>query len=509
MEQLIALKKAIERFSLLLVFACSVAGIITSLVLVSAGLPLFVVALLSLLVVGIASFLAANVLAARAIEPGAILAQAVLHVSRQQHDVPAPDMSTIHNGRQLLADLTAQIYQFASQQNSAELIAHRMQLTQAATIVNRMPLPLFVLNKQQQVVNASNSGLEYCRVESSQIFGKPIFDGIKLEFPSERTLEAWMNECQATKATDTAYWQRVRVKFDDNVLHQCDIAAYYSKDSSSGTDFIITMFDRTDQYNEEDQDLSFVAIAVHELRTPLTMLRGYIEVFEDELSGKLGKELEGFLHKMRVSAQQLGSFFNNILNVARVEQNQLELKLMEGNWGEILTSALEDLQLKAQVHNHLLEISIADNLPAVGVDRVSIVEVLNNLIDNAIKYTRTGEHIQVNTYVRPDGMIETTVVDHGIGIPTSVMPNLFSKFYRNHRVSKSVGGTGLGLYLSKSIVDAHGGEIWVKSKEGEGATFGFTLLPFDRLAAEQKNGDNDGITRGAHGWIKNHSLYRR
>jgi signal transduction histidine kinase len=65
------------------------------------------------------------------------------------------------------------------------------------------------------------------------------------------------------------------------------------------------------------------------------------------------------------------------------------------------------------------------------------------------------------------------------------------------------------LYLSKSIVDAHGGEIWVKSKEGEGATFGFTLLPFDRLAAEQKNGDNDGITRGAHGWIKNHSLYRR
>jgi two-component system sensor histidine kinase VicK len=90
-----------------------------------------------------------------------------------------------------------------------------------------------------------------------------------------------------------------------------------------------------------------------------------------------------------------------------------------------------------------------------------------------------------------------------------VLPNLFDKFYRNHRTKTEVGGTGLGLFLCKSIIDAHGGQIWAKSKEGEGSTFGFTLVPYAKLADELKTGDNADITRTAHGWIKNHSLYRR
>jgi two-component system sensor histidine kinase VicK len=88
------------------------------------------------------------------------------------------------------------------------------------------------------------------------------------------------------------------------------------------------------------------------------------------------------------------------------------------------------------------------------------------------------------------------------------MANLFTKFYRDHRNRAQIGGTGLGLYLSKSIITAHGGNIWVKSKEGQGSTFGFTLLPYAKLTEGQKSG-NAELVRGAHGWIKNHSLYRR
>jgi two-component system sensor histidine kinase VicK len=86
---------------------------------------------------------------------------------------------------------------------------------------------------------------------------------------------------------------------------------------------------------------------------------------------------------------------------------------------------------------------------------------------------------------------------------------LFSKFYRDHHNRAQIGGTGLGLYLSKAIVSAHGGNIWIKSKEGQGTTVGFSLLPFDQLASEQKDAATKEITRSAHGWIKNHSLYRR
>ena len=89
------------------------------------------------------------------------------------------------------------------------------------------------------------------------------------------------------------------------------------------------------------------------------------------------------------------------------------------------------------------------------------------------------------------------------------MPNLFTKFYRDHRNRSQIGGTGLGLYLSKAIISAHGGNIWVRSEQGKGSTFGFTILPYAQLAAELKNSDNKEIVRGAHGWIKNHSMYRR
>jgi signal transduction histidine kinase len=110
-------------------------------------------------------------------------------------------------------------------------------------------------------------------------------------------------------------------------------------------------------------------------------------------------------------------------------------------------------------------------------------------------------------------MVETTVHDDGVGIPETVMPTLFEKFQRNHRNQAKIGGTGLGLYLCAALVKAHGGNIWVKSKEGEGATIGFSLQPYSQLAASRQNGDNsDGqgdIIRNAHGWIKNHSLYRR
>jgi signal transduction histidine kinase len=89
------------------------------------------------------------------------------------------------------------------------------------------------------------------------------------------------------------------------------------------------------------------------------------------------------------------------------------------------------------------------------------------------------------------------------------MGNLFTKFYRDYHNREHVGGTGMGLFLSKAIVDAHGGNIWVRSREGQGTTFGFTLVPYTELADEQKKSDNADITRTAHGWIKNHSLYRR
>jgi len=450
----------------------------------------------------------AKVATRRSLEPINFVWQAVMHVSPEQHG-KAPDTAQIKIGRELVTNLILQVYQFASQQDGKDMAEHRRNISQAANIVNHLPLPLFVFNKEQLVTNASATALEYCQINSADLFGKPIFDTLNLEFPSERTLEKWIEECQTKKATDTATWERVRVLLkDQQTVKQCDMAAYYNRDNPSGTEFIVTFFDRTGQYDQDDNNLSFVALAVHELRTPLTMLRGYIEVFEDEVGPRLSKEMQDFMHKMQLSAQQLTVFINNILNVARIENNQLTLHLKEEQWEPLLRQACVDIAMRAQIHGKELEFKIAPNLPTVGVDPVSITEVMINLVDNAIKYGGESKKIVITSQLNRDGVVETTVQDFGVGIPNSVLPNMFEKFYRNHRTRAQIGGSGLGLFLCKSIIDAHGGQIWANSKEGEGSTFGFSLLPYSQLADAQKTGNNE-IVRGAHGWIKNHSLYRR
>ncbi len=471
----------------------------------------FGVAIMAILLV---SFLASKLVTISVLEPLQAIWRAVLHIDPEHHGTPAPNLDELRVGRELVTNLTLQIYQFASHENSKDLIDHKQKVIQSANIVSHLPLPLFVFNKQLLVTNSSNSALEYCNLESSELFGKSLFDSLHLEFQDEHTLDAWIIECQNGKVTDTAYWERVHVlsKDDNSLMRQCDIAAYYNRDNPSGAEFIVTLFDRTDKYNEDDDSLSFVAMAVHELRTPITMLRGYIEVFEEELEGKLDDELASFMLKMDASAKHLSSFVSNMLNVARIDQNQLSLHLTEAPWSEVLKASTSDAELRARAHEKTIEYQFGDNLPTVAVDQVGMYEVMNNLLENAIKYGGESKNIIVKSAVNKDGMVEVTVQDFGPGIPASVLPNLFEKFSRNHRTRQQISGTGLGLYLSKAIISAHGGQIWVSSKENntaEGTTFGFTLQPYSQLAEELKDSGNKEITRNAHGWIKNHSLYRR
>jgi len=329
-------------------------------------------------------------------------------------------------------------------------------------------------------------------------------------FPSEDTLDAWLEDKKSKNATASSSWERVKLNPADNrPLRIFDLAAYYNKDNPDKLETMLIMFDHTKTYSQDDQAISFIALSVHELRTPLTLLRGYIEAFEDEFVGKLTPDMNDFMFKMSATAQQLTAFVNNILNVARIDDDQLVLQLHEEQWGDIIKAAANSLALRAKVRGITIEYSVAPDLPTVGVDRVSVLEVINNLVDNAIKYSGDSKRILINTYLTNAGLVETTVQDFGVGIPQNVLPNLFTKFYRDHHNRAQIGGTGLGLYLSKAIVHAHGGNIWVKSNKGEGSTFGFTLVPFANLTDKMRDSVNQDITRGAHGWIKNHSLYRR
>lgn len=505
-------KKAVLRTVLLLAFTIA-ACVGLSQVVYKLDMPLTITIGIVATVIILLAVLVAYYVVHYTMQPLAYLRQGILHVSSQTSRLPAPQVTDLHLGQELVTQLLRSVYDMAShttQAVQAGQVSPEAVVIGGEAMLNATPLPVFTVAPNNTLHYINDAGLVFLGLQltqRAQLSGKNINDILNLSFPNDTTYEAWIDQSRKNVLKSGMSWDRVRlIDADGNPTKQFDMAASYSKASQS-VESVIVLFDHTDTYAKDDQEISFVAMAVHELRTPLTVMRGYIEVFEDELGPTLSPELKDFMHKMNASAQQLTSFVSNILNVARVEENALVLTLQRHNLKEIMTSAVADLEMRANVHGKHIELTIAADVPDVAVDRISLHEVINNLVDNAIKYSGTSDRILISAHLESD-MVQVDVQDFGLGIPDSVVPKLFDKFYRSHRSKVQIGGTGLGLYLCKAIVTALGGNIWVRTKEGAGSTFSFTLEPY----SDQKHGsaaDPDGIMRGAHGWIKNHSMYRR
>jgi PAS domain S-box-containing protein len=445
------------------------------------------------------------------IQPLKAVWQLIMHLSPSEQGMSAPKADQLKLGQELFTSLSAQVYQLVNMTSKAAE-ENKLQASDLHHnfIAQNMPLPLIVIDKDQNIKFANEAAAQYIGIAGEDMIGKNVYMAMDMSFPSQDTFDEWLKTVAAKNATAVASWERVRLNVRDNhPVRLFDLAAYYNRDNSDGNETILVMFDHTKAYSQDEQAVSFIALSVHELRTPLTLLRGYIEVFEDELSPVLNEEQTGFMQKMRSQAEQLTDYVNNVLNVARVDSDQLELNLNSADWVETLKSAVESISLRAKVRGITIKCQLATDLPPVAIDKISIREVINNLIDNAIKYSGDSKVINISTYLTQEGLVETTVQDFGNGIPSSILSNLFTKFYRDHRNRAQIGGTGLGLYLSKAIVTAHKGSIWVRSQEDSGSTFGFTLIPYAELAENLKTRQSEGIESSAHGWIKNHSLYRR
>lgn len=446
-----------------------------------------------------------------ALRPTASLYEALAHLSEEPSDKapPNPEDHGISSG--IVAQVLNDIYSLSSGQHDAQTkLATSKEF--AESILKLQSNPLLVLDRNKQITFANKPAMETMPKSITDPLGMTLEEAYSLEFSSGISFEDWFNETLADKIQDRHVWERVRVAKTDDTIRYFDMVADYNKNESHGLETIVIMVDKTASYREDDEEMSFVSLAVHELRSPISLLRGYIEVFEDELASKLDTDQKLFMNKMSASAGQLSTFVNNILNVARIENDQLKVHLAEDTIYDALNSSKEDFMLRAEVRNRKLSYKLADGIPSVGLDRVGIYEVMSNLVDNAIKYSKDGGEIVINADSSETGGVTVSITDSGIGIPESSMENLFERFYRSHHSRDKVSGTGLGLFLSKTIIEAHGGKVWVKSIEGEGSTFGFDLPTYESIkqeADDEQPADGSEIVRSAHGWIKNHGKVRK
>jgi signal transduction histidine kinase/DNA-binding response OmpR family regulator len=219
----------------------------------------------------------------------------------------------------------------------------------------------------------------------------------------------------------------------------------------------------------------FVAVVSHEVRTPLTSIKGSLEVLADEKYFQVEAPQKDLLSICRDNVNRLEVLINDILDFSKLESSRLSSNFVPTSLASLTESAVLSISNLAKRRQIRIVTEIAPDLPAIAVDELRITQVINNLVSNAIKFSASESEIRILACVWEDG-VRVEIRDSGIGIPPEDLPKLFIRFRQlDSSSTRKAGGTGLGLTISKGIVEEHGGRIWAESVPGQGSSFFFWL----------------------------------
>ena len=331
-------------------------------------------------------------------------------------------------------------------------------------LFNSMTEGVLVLDASGRIQLANESLRKLFRL-SKEVRGQTIMEAFRLQELAEvvRRLEQEraVSGCELELPGIDERWLRVNA------------AAVLDREGAQhGAILVFHDLTRLKQLENTRQD--FVANVSHELRTPLSLIKGFVETLlegaknDPELSSK-------FLQTIEKHTDRLTFLIEDLLTISRLESGGTVMNLQPLDLRNAVDHALEDLKSKATEKEVVIENLVPPGLWA-RADAERLHQVFSNLIENAIKYGRQGGKVAIGAQDAADSHVETWVRDDGPGIPAEARERVFERFYRVDRArARDTGGTGLGLAIVKHIVQAHGGEVWVKSELGEGATFFLTL----------------------------------
>ena len=220
----------------------------------------------------------------------------------------------------------------------------------------------------------------------------------------------------------------------------------------------------------------FVSLASHQLRTPLSAIKWYLEILMSERAGKLNEKQNQYLKEIYRSAERAINLVNDLLDVSRIQEGEIHLDLRPIRIDKVVEEIVDNFATLIRSTQVKINFEIINGpLPEVEADQDKLKRVIVNLLSNSIKYTPAGGKVRI-AVEKEKNYIRASVTDSGVGIPREEQIQIFQKFFRSANVVKMVpDGTGLGLFIAKSLVEAMGGKIGFQSKEGQGTTFYFTL----------------------------------
>lgn len=364
----------------------------------------------------------------------------------------------------LMADNLKKVFENIEVQKNAALI----EKSKLDEVLSSMVDGIVALDFNKNIVLVNNAAEEITGYQSGEIIARPIDQFIHLFSDQEELLPKTycQNEISQTARLVGKNGKETKINLLSSQIGQ----------TQTNVSCILILHDLSKEEQLEQMKLDFVSMASHELRTPLTSIIGYLSVFINENQGKIAKSELDLLQKSLTASQRLLTLIQNLLSVNKIEREQMAVAPQPVDYLPIVSKIVEDLKTQAIQKNIVLTLYPPTQvLPKVLADPLRIPEVIINLVANAINYTGVGGKVDVLLTVSPNELT-TTVADSGVGISKDALDKLFSKFYRgSHEVKQTTKGTGLGLYISKSIVEKLGGKIWVESEEGKGSKFSFTL----------------------------------
>lgn len=218
-----------------------------------------------------------------------------------------------------------------------------------------------------------------------------------------------------------------------------------------------------------------ISIVSHQLKTPLAVIKGYLEVLISEDLGKINPKQKEYLKNALENTQRMIGLVKDLLDVSQIEENKLEFKTRPSSLEEIIKETAKEFSYLSRAKNCTLSFKVLGKIPLLDIDPLKIKQVVTNIISNAIEYNKRRGRVEI-TLKRKGNNVLFCCKDTGVGVPRSDRKKVFTKFYRSETaIGLTPSGLGLGLFISKAIIEKSGGRIWFESEEGKGSMFCFTL----------------------------------
>lgn len=335
------------------------------------------------------------------------------------------------------------------------------------TIVKSISDPLIVLDTNFKVMVLNKACEKFFNIKEDKAIGKHFLEVIRYGELFDYIWETYEGNEETTP--------RIMTIKNDNKEYYFNITLSVIKSGLSNINGIIVFLQDVTELKElEKMKNDFVSSASHEFKTPLTSLMMGASLLMEKNMGVINDKQEEIVKTIQEDADKLLNLVNNLLKLSTMEYDKSLFKLKEENIEDIINNSVKDFYKLAESKNIEIYLDIEKKLPKVMVDFEKLTWVINNLLNNAVKFTTSGDQIYISSY-KNHSKIFVSIKDTGIGISEEYLDKIFDKFVQVKGQDSSNSGTGLGLAISKQIVEVHSGEIWCESELGKGSNFIFTL----------------------------------